>query len=635
MASRDSGRNTGSGSRNSRGRSGSTGSQRSAGSGSSYQSSAYMRRKKRRDRERRNRFLAGTTAVLLVAILAVFGVRSILRNHGIGDGPGTTAAAVKEETTVPSTELRTAVTINDIDITGMSRSEARAELLKKYSWKMTAQLEKPEEGDEPVVLSDLLNLEIYDSGKTPKTSYRLDAEGLDGEIAAETSELAKRWDRKPVNGAVQGFDKETNTFSYSDSKDGRSIDQEKLAADIRAAMREADYGKTVTVSAETVKAELSAAEAKEKYRVIGTYTTKATANADRNNNLKLACAAVDGKILQVGEEFSFNLTTGNRTEARGYKPAGAYQNGMVVQEPGGGVCQVSSTLYNAVIKAGITPTERHAHTFEPSYVTPGEDATVSYDGYAGPDMKFVNTTNSAIAIRASFYDRTVTCSIIGIPILEEGVTISLKSSKTEEFDNGGVEYVEDQALQPGVENVVSSGSMGSRWVTNIVTKKDGEVISDVFFHNSTYKGHSKTIARNTSGVVIPAAGSEVLTIVENTETAVEQAGDTGTEGTVQAIRVGPGETIMAPAPQTTAGAPAEPGPTAAAPTTAAPTTAAAPAPAHTEQENSAGPGGNIVQPAPAVTETASPAGGPGAVVSETPAAVPGPSSETVAPFPGG
>lgn len=642
MASRDSGRNTGSGSRNSRGRSGSTGSQRSAGSGSSYQSNAYIRRKKRRDRERRNRFLAGTAAVLLVAILAVFGVRSVLRNHGIGEGPGTTAAAVKEETTAAATELHTAVTINDIDITGMNRSEARAALLKKYSWKMAAQLEKPEEGDEPVILSDLLNLkleriltEIYDSGKTPKTSYRLDAEGLDGEIAAEASELAKRWDRKPVNGAVQGFDKETNTFSYSDSKDGRSINQEKLAEDIRTAMREADYGKTIPVSAETVKAELSAAEAKEKYRVIGTYTTKATANADRNNNLKLACAAVDGKILQVGEEFSFNLTTGNRTEARGYKPAGAYQNGMVVQEPGGGVCQVSSTLYNAVIKAGITPTERHAHTFEPSYVTPGEDATVSYDGYAGPDMKFINTTNSAIAIRASFYDRTVTCSIIGIPILEEGVTISLKSSKTEEFDNGGVEYVEDQALQPGVENVVSSGSMGSRWVTNIVTKKDGEVISDVFFHNSTYKGHSKTIARNTSGVVIPAAGSEVLTIVENTETAVEQAGDTGTEGTVQAIRVGPGETIMAPAPQTTAGAPAAPGPTAAPAATAPSTTAAAPAPAHTEPENSGGPGGNIVQPAPAATDAAAPAGGPGAVVSETPAAAPGPASETVAPFPGG
>ena len=297
MADNSNRRNTGSGSRNSRGRAGSTGSQRSSGSGSSYQTSAYMRRKKRRDRERRNRFLVGTTAVLLVAILAVFAVRSVLRNHGIGD-PGTSAAAVQEETTtVPSTELKTAVTINDIDITGMSRAEAKAAILAKYRWNLKAQLENPDEGEEPVILSDLLNLrlerilsEIYDSGRSPKTSYQLDAEGLDGEIGAEVAELAKKWDRKPVNGAVSGFDKETNTFSYSDSKDGRSINQEKLAADIRTAMKEADYDGTVTVSAEIVKPELSAAEAKEKYKVIGTYTTKATANADRNNNLNLACS---------------------------------------------------------------------------------------------------------------------------------------------------------------------------------------------------------------------------------------------------------------------------------------------------------------------------------------------------------
>ena len=71
-----------------------------------------------------------------------------------------------------------------------------------------------------------------------------------------------------------------------------------------------------------------------------------------------------------------------------------------------------------------------------------------------------------------------------------------------------MEYVEDQTLQPGVENVVSGGSMGSRWVTNIVTKKDGEVISDVFFHNSTYKGHSKTIARNTGTSVTSTTGAD-------------------------------------------------------------------------------------------------------------------------------
>ena len=94
--------------------------------------------------------------------------------------------------------------------------------------------------------------------------------------------------------------------------------------------------------------------------------------------------------------------TGNRTTEKGYKPAGAYSNGVVVQEPGGGVCQVSSTLYNAVVFAGLKTTERHAHTYEPSYVTPGEDAMVSYDGYAGPDLRFVNNSKTAVGIKAAY-----------------------------------------------------------------------------------------------------------------------------------------------------------------------------------------------------------------------------------------
>ena len=578
----------------------------------------------------------GAAVIFLIALLGIFGVRKLLRDSGGGPAPnGGVSASAEETTTVPETELKKAVTINEVDITGLSKSAARDAVTAKNVWGMKAVLPGGGE-DSTYEIGNLLALklekvltEIYDSGKPAADSYVLNAEGLDAEIAAEAAEMAAKWNVKPKNGAVSGFDKETNSFTYSESQDGRTVDQEAAAADIRTAMNEQDYGATVTVKAEITPAELTAAQAKERYKVIGTFTTKATANADRNNNLKLACQAIDGRILKVGEEFSFNQSTGNRTEARGYKPAGAYQNGKVVLEPGGGVCQVSSTLYNAVIRAGITPTERHAHTFEPSYVTPGEDATVSYDGYAGPDMRFVNTTSSSIAIRAAFYDRTVTVSVVGLPVLEEGVTISLQSSKTEEFDNGGVEYVEDPTLQPGVEKVISEGSIGSRWVTNLVTKKNGEVVSNNFFHNSTYKGHTKTIARNTSGVVASTTGAENMTIVENTETVPEMAGDSATEAeTVATVMIGPGESV----PQTTASEtvsvkPAEThaAPTQPAPTQAPATQAAQPAPAEpvtqqTQAEPVQAPG--PAEPAPA-SETVS--AGPGG----------GGSEETVAPFPGG
>ena len=229
----------------------------------------------------------------------------------------------------------------------------------------------------------------------------------------------------------------------------------------------------------------------------------------------------------------------------------------------------------------------------------------------------MNTTSSSIAIRADFYDRTVTVSIVGLPVLEEGVTISLSSKKTDEFDNASVEYVEDTTLQPGVENLIDNGSMGSRWVTNLVTKKDGEVVSDVFFHNSTYKGHSKKIARNTSGVVTIPEG-ETTMIVENTETVAEQRNDSATEAeTVHVVQVGPGETVVHS-------------------TTSAPTAPAAPtAPPVQHTVDAPGPGPS---PAPSETVSSGPGGssgtveaGPGPGTIETTAA---PAHETVAPFPG-
>ena len=593
------------------------------GSGrNSYPGSSYYRRKRRREKERRIRMLVGGAAAVLVIALVVFGVRKFLRNGGSGSPAAVAESQSTEAITVESTELKKAVTINDIDITGMDREQARKAVLSKFSWSMKAELEDPGEGDEPYELMDLMTIkldkllaEIYDSGRTPAESYLINADSLDDEISMEAAAMAQKWDRKPKNGAVTAYDKENKQFQYSESVDGRTVDQAKLADDIKKAMKEQEYDRVIKVKADVTPAELTAAQAKEQYRIIGTFTTKATANSDRNNNLNLACQAINGKILQVGEEFSFNKTTGNRTLERGYKPAGAYQNGVVVQEPGGGVCQVSSTLYNAVIKAGLTPTERHAHTFEPSYVTPGEDATVSYDGYAGPDMRFVNTTSSSIAIRADFYDRTVTVSIVGLPVLEEGVTISLSSKKTDEFDNASVEYVEDTTLQPGIENLIDGGSMGSRWVTNLVTKKDGQVVSDVFFHNSTYKGHSKKIARNTSGVVTIPEG-ETTMIVENTETVAEQRNDSATEAeSVHVVQVGPGETVV----HSTTSAP--PAPTEQH-TVAAPAPAPGPGPSPAPSETvSSGPGGN------SGTVEAGP--GPGTI--ETTAA---PAHETVAPFPG-
>jgi len=253
------------------------------------------------------------------------------------------------------------------------------------------------------------------------------------------------------------------------------------------------------VIANTVEPAFDEEAAKAMYTTIGTYTTNSTNNADRNSNLNLACNAIDGVVLQPGDEFSFNLTTGNRTPEIGYKEAAAYHNGEIVSEPGGGVCQVASTLYNALVKAGLEVTERHAHTYAPTYVTPGEDATVSYDGYSGPDLKFINNTESAIVVRAHYEDRTVTCWIIGIPILEEGEEISLHSEKIATTDVPAPVYEDDPTLEAGVQIEVTKGDQGSTWNTyikHVYPEGSGKETTDNLLHVSRYKGHTPKIRRN-------------------------------------------------------------------------------------------------------------------------------------------
>ena len=529
--------------------------------------SHYYRQRQRRLRDRQRRAIIGAAGAVLVVSLSIFGISRIVQ-AGKRD-KGSTAVASTES----NEKLKGSCKINDVDISGMTKEAARKAVLEKYKWNlrvsenaaaetesgaadgstadnMTAAEKETSSGakastakdsadDADYAVADLLKgklekvlTEIYDEGdKKEDHNYVLDAESMDAEIASEVQNIAKKWNRSAKSAELKSFDKTTNTFSYSDSTEGRKVDETAMADAIKAAMNNQNYEAVLPLKAEITEPELTTADAKDKYKVIATFTTTATDNADRNNNLKLACEALDGKILKVGDEFSFNQTTGNRTLERGYKPAGAYQMGKVVLEPGGGVCQVSTTLYNTVVKAGIMPTERHAHTFAPTYVTPGEDAAVSYDGYAGPDMKFINTTKYAMAIRAKFDPKakTVTVSLVGIPILDDGVTISMVSKKLEEMDNGGVEYVEDTTLKPGVEKKIADGTIGSRWVTNIVTKKNGEVTSDEFFHNSSYKGHSKKIARNTSGKVTATQAANAMTITENTETAAGQATASPTE----------------------------------------------------------------------------------------------------------
>lgn len=471
---------------------------RQSQSQSHYSSGSHGGRRGRRRRQSPDyRIIAVAGVVLMLAIAAVaYG----MQHSRDADAKAQTTEAV---TTEPETELEKKVAVDGIEITGMARDEARAEILKKYPWKMEITY-KEDTYEVANLMEEKVNLlldEIYRG--TPRESYTLDTSGLEEAIQAQAAAAAARWNKTAKNGSISKYEPSNDTFVFEGESAGVAIDQEKLAADIAGALKAKKFDAAIQAAAAEVAPEISVDSAKEKYKTIGTYTTKTTSNQKRNTNIRLACEALNGIIVQPGQEISFNEIVGERTQAKGYQGAAAYNNGEVVQEIGGGVCQVSTTLYNAVLRAGLKISVRRSHTFEPSYVTPGQDATVSW---GGPEFKFVNNSDTAIGIRARYADQTCTVSVYGIPILEEGITYSLESAKVADLDPPAPVYEEDQTLEPGQEVQKSAGTRGSRWETRLVIKKGDEVVSRDVDHTTTYKGHAPVIRRNTSGVVIPPEG---------------------------------------------------------------------------------------------------------------------------------
>ena len=133
---------------------------------------------------------------------------------------------------------------------------------------------------------------------------------------------------------------------------------------------------------------------------IADFTTKIyTKESDRQNNISITCSTLNDKIVNNGDTFSFCETVGKSTSSKGYEKADVFKDGEVIQAMGGGNCQVSSTLYNAVLKVPeLDVTERHEHSNSVPYVEKGKDAAVAYGSY---DFKFVNNTGNKIKISAS------------------------------------------------------------------------------------------------------------------------------------------------------------------------------------------------------------------------------------------
>ena len=175
----------------------------------------------------------------------------------------------------------------------------------------------------------------------------------------------------------------------------------------------ADAGTTITIQAEELKPEVTLADLEKEYfaDVLGSCDSPHTSQAGRTKNLELACKAIDGTILNPGDEFSFNKIVGERTAEKGYQAAIVYQTGGKSEsELGGGVCQVASTIYTATLYADLKVTQRAPHMFIVTYVEAGMDATIYWPSL---DYKFVNSTDHPIRIDASVSGGYVHIKLMG------------------------------------------------------------------------------------------------------------------------------------------------------------------------------------------------------------------------------
>ena len=251
---------------------------------------------------------------------------------------------------------------------------------------------------------------------------------------------------------------------------------------------------------------------------LGSATTHVGGSAARIGNVKLASSTVNGTVLNAGDVFSYNGTVGQRTVAKGYQPAPAYVQGETVDEIGGGVCQPSSTLYLACLRANLEIVQRYAHRYVPAYIAKGMDATVSW---GGPDYQFRNDTDYPVKIEAVYAKGYLTMTLYGTKTDNTTVKMTNQVLSTTAWKTV---LQNDPTLDAGTQEVKVTPYTGYKVITfRNLYDADGNLVSSKQEATSDYKVRDKLVLVGTKPVAtVPASSSD---------TSAETPADTTTGGT--------------------------------------------------------------------------------------------------------
>lgn len=437
-----------------------------------------------------------TSIVSLVLVMVVFGEVYMLNN-------------------ADSTALSRNATINGIDVGGMEVSKASEKVVTAFSNKADNFKLILKHNDEEWILDSedfeintnihTILEEAYSRGTNSTNEIRrsnIDKITRSGEdisiafdyvfvgLSEKIEEILATIETEPQDSEVIFNSRTKNKFTITDGENGLKVNREKLYQEINSQFMNQDVISVNLVLEEATPSITKEDNEKITHLVSSFSTNVSDSTGARKSNVRIALGKIDGLKVNPGESVSFNYLTGPHTKENGYKVATIIYNGKFVDGEGGGVCQASTTLYNALLKAGIQIDEVNKHTLPVMYVPLALDAMVSE--YIS-DLRFTNNLDTPIFISAYCDTDRAYVDIYGAP-LEEGVEYKTRSETIRTIPHGGdnimvdtnKEYT-DKVLFKGEYYRLSIPKNGYEVKAYLEKYKDGNLVEEILIRHETYQ----------------------------------------------------------------------------------------------------------------------------------------------------
>lgn len=401
------------------------------------------------------------------------------------------------------------VTISGVQVGNLTRDEARQKLGQKISALLDQSVKLNVEGTVLEVKLSQLGLNLV-AEEALDTAYRIGREGSMAQKAVSKRKatqgvsfsLDKRWDDKVLTEALNTnlgkFNQAAvdasftitpeNTMQITAEKTGKLIDTDSLISQIKALDFMNPNAVNVAFNADTPKLTAAQLESQRITGLVASYSTNFDAGqTNRAENVRVAAKVLDGVIIKPGDTFSFNALVGNRNVANGYREAPVILNGELVPGLGGGVCQVSTTLYNVVLLADLSIVERSNHSLTIHYAPMGQDATVSYPSL---DLKFKNDSGSYLVLRSKVSGGTISFYLYGQPKPERQVLIT---NSTDSVIPAKEKREVDNSLPSGTVKVKQEGSPGYVVSSYRTVQVNGQVTKKESLGKSVYQASPRIV----------------------------------------------------------------------------------------------------------------------------------------------